>query len=1650
MGGSSSGGHLAGEGLDADGKSLEESTGGRGGEVVDQELMGTMVPPSGLVRTDFDGHPSPVATVPPAVLASSASITNATMANAVAAAAPSLPPPPQKPSRMASTGSTRRPNSEFVYGTHGGTLKRQASLAERRPGEMYGGDKAEEELILHNKQMSTSAICTFGQQPQNSVQVLVRPTNGLLPSPVSTTTVTMNTIVTAAQVRTPYAHDATSGDVLFATGSERNLQLYTAYREEEMFQAEENLEETQLPPSMKLLGTSCQCKTTATQTAPASDEEDEEVDCGKMGNAEVVEATEAPVSSNPDRSGRKKLRQHSNQSSSGRIDSIFDGGTDSSATAAQIVGIDQWSSSGTESTTGVIIRSGVTAEWTNEREIRDRQDLPIPTEPFNYSELTPFGFVPRQPVHSSHLLPPHTCNVQGGFYGEGDIKMCQRQQRDRIAGLHQHHHHHHTGHRHHHHHRGHHKGEEQGTQGHTPPPPLPTSDVCCHGQPRYPYGAYNENSPSQKRSHRKRDVVPPRDACLAQPYGLTRRSKHRYKDANEQPRPGSASKAFEGGVGGGDVGEEEPPALPSHAHHSHRHLTPLGAPQPPTLPPKPGETKEDAHVCKLHSQPAVTAAAAATIDGGRKRRQEEGRPSKSDDRKQPIAVGGHHHHHHYRVLREQEEQVEAPHRLKRRPVQSPALVGEEAQSWGISSPILGEERGRVGVTRASPVLSTVTSNAEKKIPVPKEHMEKIGVMTIAIEAHKANIEALKRELRSVETASSVVTTVSNAAAKSNIATPREGMVRSSAFSRGLIPESSAHNLPTSISPSDEAAARLADTSGSASLGDLRNAILASSSGLGESSLQRKTPTAVGKDNEGLLAAPQDATYLESESDSSPEQIGMHTMRRSLRESNSRHSAIPPPGTSGLSEAPKPPSLPRSSSFSSSNSSDSSIVSYSRSQSLFSHGAAVSADSSVSQPSSSSDVSSDDEPSFSSLSPSPEYYSRRRRPHHHHHACNECISRSQGHLQSYASSSHRIPSRHHQQNRGYHRDQKSEGKRSKSNHSSRSVRPDPMLLKTFFNDELALETIARQQKLLKRELAKQRQLAAELEEAKRRTQRLLEEEAKMEKKVEESAKAEEGKARESPRNGEKREFSPFASSSHRGHHRSSSSGRRHHHHHRSRRHRRQPSYSDEEKNSDEESKKLSSEKHDEESVDRASHQRRSHSKSRHRRHHKKSLNGKDEPQAISSKEKGNKEVLGAAKEQNTSSKAQKQVAEQSLGELKKEEPAHTEVDGKAKNFDQLGEGLPPPPPPPQSPPPPQQEASSAANPSPQASSLSKQTSGSRVPAVEKQACEPTVGETVPAAQDSIRQFRSPTVTEEAGLARDIIKEVLKHTYARGDVKASSEAPSLAHAFPSAPTIAPPSQPNFSNDLPASKSTKRTKLLDGGFVSPMEASHHHELTSICLEPVPEGRVAETYSASRSYRPELTTFLGTNTKDQKHEEGQEEGEEEEEEEEEEDESDLDVEEIDSDSTSASEGSEDIEPFPLPPSDLVTMKETHQSPPVMQLLCGRELHEVIEEMEGGAVSETSMLEHSAPLKPVTPIRLSQVTVAEQPELIEYAGSSSVGDTEIGGGEEEEEEDTNTTITSFVLVTPSKKSRSRRKSARQRQKSALEAKSTTDNTPET
>lgn len=55
----------------------------------------------------------------------------------------------------------------------------------------------------------------------------------------------------------------------------------------------------------------------------------------------------------------------------------------------------------------------------------------------------------------------------------------------------------------------------------------------------------------------------------------------------------------------------------------------MGTPQPPTLPPKPGEPKEEAQLCKIHSHAADIAAT--------KRRQEEAKSSRSDDRKQPMA-----------------------------------------------------------------------------------------------------------------------------------------------------------------------------------------------------------------------------------------------------------------------------------------------------------------------------------------------------------------------------------------------------------------------------------------------------------------------------------------------------------------------------------------------------------------------------------------------------------------------------------------------------------------------------------------------------------------------------------------------------------------------------------------------------------------------------------------------------------------------------------------------------------------------------------------------------------------------------------------------------------------------------------------------------
>lgn len=76
--------------------------------------------------------------------------------------------------------------------------------------------------------MSTSAIHSFGNQPSTPVQVLM---SRLLPSATIATTGTPNTVVTTAQVRTPYTNDTSTGEVQFIIGSEKSIQPYTPYRE---------------------------------------------------------------------------------------------------------------------------------------------------------------------------------------------------------------------------------------------------------------------------------------------------------------------------------------------------------------------------------------------------------------------------------------------------------------------------------------------------------------------------------------------------------------------------------------------------------------------------------------------------------------------------------------------------------------------------------------------------------------------------------------------------------------------------------------------------------------------------------------------------------------------------------------------------------------------------------------------------------------------------------------------------------------------------------------------------------------------------------------------------------------------------------------------------------------------------------------------------------------------------------------------------------------------------------------------------------------------------------------------------------------------------------------------------------------------------
>uniref|UniRef100_A0A5K3EU01 FERM domain-containing protein n=2 Tax=Mesocestoides corti TaxID=53468 RepID=A0A5K3EU01_MESCO len=1668
MGGSSSGGQLAGEGLDGDGESLDR---GGGREEVQQEGLITTVPPSTTSRVDFDGPPSPVATIPPAVLASTASINTSIETSAAV---------PSKPLRS-TVAASRGQNSEIIGTSFTGALRRQTSLAERRPCDLYGQEKAEEELGLYSKQMSASALCTFGHQPQIPTQTLGEETGAEQPVPATTTSFISDSIMTTAQVRPLFARDAATGSMKFAEG---------------LLQAEETFEETHLPPSMSLLGDTCHCKTTSTQTIPAAGDGEDGVE---TEDAPIIETAEALGSLNPGKCGRKKYHQHSNQSSSGRIDSIFDGGTDSSATAAQIVGIDQWSSSGTESTTGVILRSRTTAEWSTEQNEKLNLEakttnvtsehtpdclrrmektektmppstvLPIDTlparpcqskkgapsygfsygfsrsipagvhlaglpdapesnpfqnphdvtyppnlvqerhghlmseKPFPFPEIPTFGFVPRHPAHSAHMLAPHNCNIQGSFYDERmtpclymhplrlqDMKVCQRSHRGSGSGQHRHHHHHNR----HHHRRSYHRRDEHISHG-LPPPP----DICCHSQPRYTYGNCNDESPSQKRSQRKHESKSLKGLYETQPSMTARRSKQQQGDLNELHQPKSSASPSSLKLLEGDFAEVEPPALPSRAHHSHRNHRPSGSPQPPTLPPKPGEGKDESQLCKIHPPipPAIPVAS--------KHRQTDAKLFKTENWKQTLPNAGHHHHHHCHT-HEHGDQPEAPHLQKRRPVQSPTLIGEEPQSLGISSPVLGDDRSRMGSTRTSPLPPASTA---KNVTASKEYMEKIG-------AQNASIEALRRELRSVETASSVTTITGSSVGRSIVVTARTLLDRPGGCSPVPSPGSTGPHLPPSISPSNEAAARLADASASASLGDLRNTITGNASGSGDVAVKKTEHTRSEKDPNSLLIAPQDATYLESESDSSPEQVTTDTVRRSLLPNPPKRSHFPLAG-----EAPKPPSLPRSSSISNSRSSESSsVVSYSRSQSLFSHGAMQSNESSLTGRSSPTDLSSDGEANSSSVSPVPEY--SRQRKHHHHHPCHECAFRSHGHLHAFASSSHRSLSRQHHQRHGDFHDKKSSGKRSKSSHSSREMRPDSVLLKTLINDEIALETIAHQQKLLKRELAKQKQLAAELEEAKRRTQQLLEENSQLEKKIVVLPKKEE-KEKESGVKEQEGEVISTAGSSHREHHRSSSGRRRHHH--RRNKHRQHSSESEAEdpsENKYDNSKSPISERREEETAKRASYQRHSHSKGRHRRHHRTDRSEKVPSQSEPQQQKQAKEVPENSKDMKMPLQSREQPPDQKIGQKNETQVvANAEDPTESKeNFSQSGEGLPPTPSPPHSPPP-QQERLTATVCVTDISPLSKTTNPIQGAAEDQ--THKSADQSLPAAHKVTQQPLSIQSTDETGLAKCIIKEVLKQTSKRGDCKPYSD--------PSSPTQSSSSNMLFSKscllgDHSTTELIKRAKPLDDNFVSSVDPSHHHELTGTSLEPVPEGRVAESYSLSRPYRAELSTFLDTikNQAIYKEYEGESEN------------SDVDVEEVDSDSTSASEGSEEIEPFPLPPApppDLNTADAPPQST-LTQSKRGRELHEVVSEVESGTLSELALVIHSAPLKPVTPVRLSKASVMDKPEM--KVDCSNTSSNEIRTG-------------SAAVVTPSKKSRTRRKATRQRQRSVPEMKPASDDAAE-
>lgn len=127
-----------------------------------------------------------------------------------------------------------------------------------------------------------------------------------------------------------------------------------------------DMHQAQLPMAMELLNV-CRCKSASTQTVQMEGLLDDELPLATTTTSttqtnlplDQPELPNMPVGEQPNPGGFRKKRksmEHTRSISS----SVFEAETGGSST--QIVGIDQWSSSGTESTTGVILRGANIAD----------------------------------------------------------------------------------------------------------------------------------------------------------------------------------------------------------------------------------------------------------------------------------------------------------------------------------------------------------------------------------------------------------------------------------------------------------------------------------------------------------------------------------------------------------------------------------------------------------------------------------------------------------------------------------------------------------------------------------------------------------------------------------------------------------------------------------------------------------------------------------------------------------------------------------------------------------------------------------------------------------------------------------------------------------------------------------------------------------------------------------------------------------------------------------------------------------------------------------------------------------------------------------------------------------------------------------------